>query len=118
MKLYIRIVNGQPFEHPILEDNFREAFPDVDTSNLPPEFAKFERVECPQLATTFQVDEAHYEWVGNVVRDVWTVREMTAEEIVVKQAELDEMAARVEQDRLEREAVLSQISGTAPNVIG
>jgi hypothetical protein len=118
MQLYIRIVNGQPFEHPILEDNFVFAFPDVDISNLPSEFARFERVECPQLATTFQVDEAHYEWFGDVVKDVWTVREMTAEEIVIKQAEIDEQAARIEQDRLEREAILSQMSGSAPNVIG
>lgn len=118
MQLYIRIVNGQPFEHPILEDNFVAAFPNVDTSNLPSAFARFERVPCPQLATTFQVDEAHYEWFGNVVKDVWTVREMTAEEIVIKQAELDEQAARIEQDRLEQEAILSQMSGSAPNVIG
>ena len=80
MELYIRIVNAQPFEHPIFGDNFRQAFPDIDVNNLPAEFARFERVECPNLATTFQVDEVTYQWVGNIVRDVWTVREMNVEE--------------------------------------
>ena len=49
MKLYIRIKDGQTFEHPIFEDNFREAFPDVDVDNLPDEFAHFERVAPPTL---------------------------------------------------------------------
>ena len=30
MRLFIQIRDGQPFEHPIIEDNFREAFPDID----------------------------------------------------------------------------------------
>ena len=41
MELFIQIRNGQPFEHPIFGDNFRQAFPDVDVDNLPPEFARF-----------------------------------------------------------------------------
>ena len=44
MNLFIRIVDGQPFEHPIFEDNFKQAFPDVDLNNLPSEFLKFVRV--------------------------------------------------------------------------
>ena len=32
MELYIRIVDGKPFEHPILGDNFRSVFPDIDTN--------------------------------------------------------------------------------------
>lgn len=88
MELFIRIKNGQPFEHPIFGDNFRQAFPDVDVNNLPPEFARFERIQCPQLATTFQVDEVSYQWVGNIVKDVWTVREMTNEEKAQKVQDL------------------------------
>jgi len=80
MELFIQIRDGQPFEHPILGDNFREAFPHIDVNNLPPEFARFERLPDPKNATTFQVDEVRYEWFDGVVKDVWSVREMTQEE--------------------------------------
>lgn len=92
MELFIRIVDGQPFEHPIFGDNFRQAFPDVDTDNLPPEFARFERIENPQLATTFEVAESTYQWVDGVVKDVWTIRPMTAEEEVQKRQDLTDGA--------------------------
>lgn len=80
MELFIQIRNGQPFEHPILGDNFREAFPHIDVDNLPPEFARFERVEEPQVGI-FEVNQGvSYQWVGGVVKDVWVVRPMTNEE--------------------------------------
>lgn len=80
MDLFIQIRNGQPYEHPILGDNFRQVFPDLDADNLPPEFAKFERVENPRNAGPYEVDEVSYQWVNGVVKDVWTVRQMTQEE--------------------------------------
>lgn len=80
MELFIQIRDGQPYEHPIFGDNFREAFPHIDVNNLPPEFARFERVPDPEVATTYQVDVASYQWVDGVVKDVWSVREMTQEE--------------------------------------
>lgn len=86
MELFIQIRDGQPHEHPILGDNFRQAFPDIDTNNLPSEFARFIRVECPNNAGVYEVDEVRYEWDGNVVKDVWFVRPMTQEEIVEKDA--------------------------------
>lgn len=92
MELFIRIVDGQPFEHPIFGDNFREAFPDVDVDNLPPEFARFERVEHPQAAGTFEVDEVSYQWVDGMVKDVWTVRPMTSEEEAQKRQDLTDSA--------------------------
>jgi hypothetical protein len=80
MELFIRIVDGQPFEHPIFGGNFREAFPNVDTNNLPPEFARFERIECPYAAGMFEVDIVSYQWVDGIVKDVWALRPMTQEE--------------------------------------
>jgi hypothetical protein len=101
MELYIQIRNGQPFEHPIFGDNFRQAFPDIDVNNLPPEFAKFERVERPRLGV-YQVmiqDEPTYEFVDGVWKDVWHVRDMTAEEIAAKQqAAKDDWAALPNRD--------------------
>jgi len=86
MNLYIRIKDGQPFEHPILEHNLRQAFPDVDVNNLPPEFATFERVERPVLGEyeTLVSENPTYELVDGVYKDVWHKRDMTAEEMSAK----------------------------------
>lgn len=87
MELFIQIRNGQPFEHPIFGDNFRQAFPHIDVDNLPPEFAKFERVERPILGAYQAMiqNEPTYELVDGIWKDVWHVRDMTAEEIAAKQ---------------------------------
>ena len=92
MELYIQIRNGQPFEHPIFGDNFRQAFPHIDVNNLPPEFAKFERVERPKLGA-YQVliqDEPTYEFVDGIWKDVWHVRDMTTEEIAAAHQKAEE----------------------------
>lgn len=80
MQLYIQIRDGQPYEHPILEENLVAAFPDIDLNNLPPEFARFERVANPRLANIYQLDVVSYQWVGDVVKDVWTVQDKDPEE--------------------------------------
>jgi hypothetical protein len=99
MELYIQIRDGEPFEHPILGDNFREAFPHIDTNNLPNEFARFERVPVPQ-DKEYEVHQGiTYEWVGDVVRDVHHYRPMTDEEKAV----LNEQKAR------EKELEISEI---------
>jgi hypothetical protein len=87
MELFIRIKDGQPFKHPILGDNFRQAFPDVDVNNLPPEFARFERVERPELGIyeVMVAEDPTYELVDGVYKDVWHARAMTAEEKTAKQ---------------------------------
>lgn len=87
MELYIQIKDGQPIEHPILGDNFRLAFPNVDTNNLPPTFARFIRVEAPLTGVYEVCDGCTYEWDGDIVTDVHHVRNMTAEEKTAKQDE-------------------------------
>lgn len=82
MELFIRIKDGQPFEHPILGNNFCQAFPDIDVNNLPVEFARFERVEFPVLSE-YEVmvsETSTYEFIDGVWKDVWRKRDMTAEE--------------------------------------
>jgi len=88
MNLYIRLKNGQPFEHPIFEDNFRQAFSDVDLSNLPEWVAKFVRVEQPNISVYEIYEGVLYQWVDGVVTDVHTVRQMTADEKLAKQNEV------------------------------
>jgi hypothetical protein len=86
--LFIQIRDGQPYQHPILGANFRAAFPDVDTENLPPEFAPFERRDPSEIRVgVFQVLVESYVWDGPIVRDNWTVRDMTDDERAAKIAE-------------------------------
>lgn len=77
MELFIQMRDGKPFEHPIFGDNFREAFPHIDVTNLPPEFARFERIEQPTPGVFEVVEGVTYQMVDGVVKDVWTVRDMT-----------------------------------------
>lgn len=85
MKLYIEIRDGAPYGHPILEDNFKICFPDIDTENLPSNFAKFERVQPNEIGIYQIYEGVSYEWDGEVVKDVHKIREMTLEEKTEKQ---------------------------------
>lgn len=94
MELFIRIQNGQPFEHPILGDNFRQAFPNIDTNNLPPEFARFVRVEPPAVGVYEKNQTVSYQLIDGAYTDVFSVEQMTMEEIAIKkQSVRDEWAA-------------------------
>lgn len=120
MNLFIRILDGEPFEHPILEDNFRAAYPDVDIDNLPPEFARFQRVERPETGV-YEVSTVSYEWVDGLVSDVWTLRPMTDQERQDKIAEV--MAAPHPEHFIFSEEECAWVpdlnaSGSAPDVIG
>ena len=87
MELFIRIKDGKAFEHPIFGDNFRQAFPGIDIDNLPPEFARFVRVNPPTVGVFEVCEECVYELVDGVYTDVHHVRPMTDEEKAVKIAE-------------------------------
>ena len=94
MKLFIQIRDGMPHEHPIMEDNFLEAFPHIDPDNLPPEFAYFERVQAPELGPYEKNQRVQYEQqANNVYRDVWYCEQMTAEERLAKQNEIKSLWA-------------------------
>lgn len=85
MNLYIQLENGQPINHPIMEDNLVQAFPDIDLNNLPSNFARFERIPAP-IPTAYEInDGSTYEWVDGVVKDVHHIRAMTPEERTAKQ---------------------------------
>lgn len=97
MDLFIQIKDGQPFEHPILGDNFRQAFPDIDINNLSPDFAKFIRVNQNVTPGFYEVPYSTYEWVGDTVQDVWHLRQMTANEQAAKdQSTTEYLTASVE----------------------
>jgi len=91
MKLYIKLENGQPIDHPILKENFIQAFPDIDINNLPETFIEFVRVTRPSNLSTYEIyDGVHYEIIDGVCTDVHTVRAMTIEEKQAKQNQVKE----------------------------
>ena len=82
MNLYIETENGAIKNHPAFEDNLIQAF-----GSVPAHWEPFTRVERPVPAVyqVLQSEEAVYTKVDGVWTDVWTVREMTAEEKTAKQ---------------------------------
>lgn len=85
MKLYIRVKDGKPFEHPILEDNFCQAFPGIDINNLPAGFAKFVRIPPPVIGPYEIYEGVSYELIDGSYTDVHSVTKMTPEQIKQKQ---------------------------------
>jgi hypothetical protein len=85
MKFIIKIENGEPQSHPILLNNFKQAFPEIDLDNLPSNFAWFERVSPPSMGPYEKNLTVKYEFVGNIVKDVWYVEPMSQQEIIEKQ---------------------------------
>lgn len=94
MELYIRIKDGQPFEHPIFADNFRAAFPHIDTNNLPPDFARFERVPAPAIGVYEKLSVSYANRGDGVYHDAWSVSLMTAAEKAAKQQEVKDTWAK------------------------
>ena len=78
MNLYIETdSNGNPINHPAFEDNLLQAF-----GAIPAHWEPFNRVERPTLSIYQVLDsqESTYQKIDGVWADVWTVRDMTAEE--------------------------------------
>jgi hypothetical protein len=97
MNLYIETDNnGNPINHPAFEDNLLDAF-----GSIPDHWEAFTRVERPVPAVYQVLDsqEPTYEKNNGVWTDVWTVRDMTAEEKTTKQqAEKDNWSALPNRD--------------------
>ena len=75
MNLYIETENGAAKNHPALESNLLQSL-----GEIPAHWEPFVRVDRP-LCTLYQTIGNHvYEKVDGVWTDVWTVRDMTAEE--------------------------------------
>lgn len=110
MELFIRIVDGQPFEHPIFEDNFRQAFPDVDVNNLPPEFARFERVAIPEIGLYEVYEGVSYELIDGVYKDVHHVRLMTDAEKEAKIASIQTQVSVPDIDAAIQAAINSNVA--------
>jgi hypothetical protein len=75
MNLYIQVIAGQPVNHPAFQDNLVEAF-----GGIPNNWEPFVRVEKPNELYKVVSDEPTYEKIDGVWTDVWSIRDMTAEE--------------------------------------
>ena len=88
MDCYIRVLNGAPFEHPIVKQNMSQAFPEINLDNLPPEFAGFIRIAAPILGVYEKNQTVAYdlaEGMAGTYTDVFHSDPLTAEEITAKQ---------------------------------
>lgn len=91
MELFIQIdENEQTKEHPIMGDNFRQAFPHIDVNNLPSNFARFERIPAPMPGPYEKNHRVNYQkrpdgvWVDVHTCDLMTREEITALQDQVK----------------------------------
>ena len=82
MNLYIETENGNPINHPAFEDNLLQAF-----GAIPEHWEHFNRIEKPVPAIYQVLDsqEPTYQKIDGVWSDVWSLRDMTAEEKSAKQ---------------------------------
>lgn len=82
MKLYIQIENGQPINHPAFEENLTQAL-----GSVPAGWEEFVRVERPTLGVYQLLDSetSSYGKIDGVWTDVWSIRDMTAEEKTARQ---------------------------------
>ncbi len=82
MNLYVETENGQIKNHPAFKDNLIQAF-----GAVPAHWELFTRVErpTPGVYQVLESDEAVYAKVDGVWTDVWSMRDLTAEEKAAKQ---------------------------------
>lgn len=82
MNLYIKTQNGVAQNNPVFEDNLVQAL-----GSIPAEWEPFERIAkpVPNVYEIFDSDEPVYQKVDGVWKDVWLLRDMTAEEKTAKQ---------------------------------
>lgn len=86
--MFIKLKGGKPVDHPIVIENFQQAYPHIDINNLPPEFARFERIEPPRPGVYEVYEGVTYERFGDVFKDVHHIRPMTDEEKTAKQDDI------------------------------
>lgn len=80
LELYIQIENGVAINHPILGDNLRQAFPEMDTNNLPSNYAKFIRCPAPVLGPYEIYKGSSYGIVNGEYTDIHIIEQVTDDE--------------------------------------
>jgi hypothetical protein len=90
MNLLIKVENNKAVDHPIMEENLKYFYPDLDVNNPPEGYARFIRKPYPEL-TPFQkvesieyvIDDALSTEYGTIVyTDKYNVVDLTDEELI------------------------------------
>ena len=72
MKLYIKYIDGQIVDHPMLEDNLKQVDPTFDPANLPENLKVFERVNAPLPGPYAYIERSYELGEDDIVRDAYT----------------------------------------------
>lgn len=100
MILYIKVIDGQPIDHPSLESNLLETFGEIPAEYQP--FVRINPLSVPKgHFEKIDLNDYNYEFVDGVWTDRWVVSPMTEEEIVAKKQIMINGLAAARQDRLD-----------------
>jgi len=90
MSLFIKVIDNQIIDHPVLFKNLQMIYPEITTNNPPENYFPFNRTIPPAKPDPYTVNEVEYVISSGVVNEVYTQRTMTLEE---KQALWQQMTA-------------------------
>lgn len=78
MKLFIKYLNGEILDHPVIEDNMKQLFANFDPENPSEPYVKFERIAPIYPISPYTTLISKYEMGDDgIVRDVHDFYEMT-----------------------------------------
>lgn len=78
--LYIRVIEGKPFEHPVVEENLFAVVKNFDPNNLPEGIEKFVRKHPPVVGFLETFVGTTYQKIDGVWQDVHEIRPLTEAE--------------------------------------
>ena len=79
-RCFIRVVNGEAFEHPITEENLQMVVQDFDPENPPEGLEKFIRKPVPAVGFLETFVGTTYKRVDGIIQDVHEIRPLTEDE--------------------------------------
>jgi len=94
MKLFMRVLQGRPIDHPQSEYGMKILFPPTEypeydyINSIPPGYYPLEILEQPHI-NCFEKLTLTYEFLGDKVRDVWSVHQMNEKERAERLEELE-----------------------------
>ena len=77
MNLYIKCIDGQIIDHPVTFENLCMVYGHFDGDNIPANYVKFKRAAKPPILFPYKYTEAIYVLVGDVVEEVYLIKDMT-----------------------------------------
>jgi hypothetical protein len=82
MRLFIKVENGMPINHPASEDNLFQSL-----GEIPLDWEPFVRETRPTVGVyqILESEETTYQKVNGIWTDVWALRDMTGDEKLAKQ---------------------------------